>query len=693
MAGAPGLGQAALAAGAVAGAGIGVFGERSRQRRRLADRVVEGVADTLDAPYLDRGMVRLQRWTQGWPGRPQRIRLYYQAASQDLAPDWQAMVLDLLMRRLMTQYRIVEHDQLACLLVLEIDTSVDALTEVPPVQVRAVAALSRQIDKSVGVLDVEFNDDGTLRAITVNHNAGDKMAAAGSQARVERIFEAMHPGRWRAKWDTETDVVRLEQRPTLDDSIWVEPASPVDIEDLLANYDAVAIGYAKDEDGEEIVWRPARVPHMLLTGETGSGKTSTMYAVVGNITAFGWPVWIVDGKGVEFLGHRTWPNVQVVATNVEQQIAVIHRAHMLMEERYRLIEHEGFDTSDFEPLVVVIDELAEFIGELYDWYGSIRTTSDPRQPPVMRLLQSLLRKARTARIHLVISTQRPDVQLMGQAGGEMRSNIGQRCSIGRLDPQGAMMMWNNPKMGITLPRGVRQRAITVNAEGQAVEAQCYRFPSMKADPDSEEGRLLAQMRPDKSRYPRLLVLPAEVNEINLIQDKKNKNPDQLLFYRDYALAKWDRADARPDLDPVVQGQRKRTREEARRLTSTMSVLDLDTNELTRTPGTLGDVTPETERDNEVPVDEYGVPIDLDDYTGYDQPTPMLPFDLEIGDLIQVDDAVGWAVVDEDPAEDGLDPDQVAISWRDDQDQFGSVSLDATTHLLVRRPSGFVEESP
>lgn len=47
-----------------------------------------------------------------------------------------------------------------------------------------------------------------------------------------------------------------------------------------------------------------------------------------------WPVWILDGKAVEFLGFRDWPNVQIVATTVEQQVALVHRVKQLVDYRW-----------------------------------------------------------------------------------------------------------------------------------------------------------------------------------------------------------------------------------------------------------------------------------------------------------------------------------------------------------------------
>ncbi len=660
------------------------FGERNRQRRGLEDKVLEALAETLEVPYLDRRTVKFGRWSSGWPGRPLRIRIFYAPVALDISPEWKADIVDVLERRLLTRYKITAHDQLRCRLRLEKDDSVIETTEQPARLTRALRSLGRLIDQSVTLLDYQLDDDGELKSIKVKHDASDKMAAAGAQTRVERIISTMHAGRWRGHWDTVNDEVTLEQRPSLPSSVWLPAKPPADVEDLLANYDRVAIPYAIDEDGEEIVWHPAVVPHFLITGGTGSGKTSTTHAIVGEITQYGWPVWVLDGKRVEFLKHRTWPNVQVIATTVPQQVALVHRVWMLMQERYRLMEDEGFETSDFEPLVVVLDEWAEFVGELADWYGTVKAKGDPTKPPTIREEASLARKARTARIHLIKTMQRPDVSLLGGAGGEARSNYGQRASIGRIDPQGATMMWNNPATGTTIPRAVRQRAITTNAEGTPVEAQCYRFPSMSAAEETEEGQLRGALRPAEAKWPRLLILPPEQD--NLDDDGSGTTDPPPLTFWDYAETDWVRADARPDLDPVVQAERRRSRDDARMAASTMAVLGLRPNELSRPlGGGSGAGTDAVPGADEKYVDDYDRSVDLNDFTGYQAPMQVLPFDLQIGDLIQVDDAEGWAVVDEQPEEDVLEPSQVAVSWRDDSDQRGSVSLERDTRITVRRP--------
>ena len=137
---------------------------------------------------------------------------------------------------------------------------------------RAERAITELIGPTAKVTAVEFADDDQLHGITVTHQAGAKLAASGYRARIERVIPTMMPGRWRAVWDLEGDSVRFEVRPTLPTSVWLPTETPDNPEDLLSNYREVKIPLAIDEDGHEVLWYPARVPHLMLTGGTGTGK-------------------------------------------------------------------------------------------------------------------------------------------------------------------------------------------------------------------------------------------------------------------------------------------------------------------------------------------------------------------------------------------------------------------------------------
>lgn len=80
--------------------------------------------------------------------------------------------------------------------------------------------------------------------------------------------------------------------------------------------------------------------------------------------------------------------------------------------------------------------------------------------------------------------------------------------------------------------------------------------------------------------------------------------------------------------------------------------------------------------------EHGV----DEYVGYAEPVSCTPRELVVGDLIEVDEGSGiWVVVDEAPEDDVVDPGMVAVSWRGDGDESGSLALADDTTVPVRRP--------
>jgi hypothetical protein len=203
-----------------------------------------------------------------------------------------------------------------------------------------------------------------------------------------------------------------------------------------------------------------------------------------------------------------------------------------------LVERGAARPSDFEPLFVFIDEYTEFINLLRSWYATVKIKGDPSVPRTLDEVASLLRLGRTGRVHLVITGQRPDVALFGT--GEMRDNLGQRASMGRLSPKGAEMMWESASTGVSIPRGLIGRMTTTNDDGLPVEAQAYRFPDFDAPDGSEETQLLQQLRPTQAVHERLLILPAQpVGE------------SEVVTWAAYANAPWVRASDRPDLDPLL----------------------------------------------------------------------------------------------------------------------------------------------
>lgn len=682
----------ALAIGVAGGAAVGVGGARSAARSRLVDRTVEALAPLLGVRAPTRALVRARRgFSSGWPGCPHRLVIRYAPGAPDGEVGWAAAVAAVVGERMQQRYVVANHDKRRCLLVLDLDTTVqDEQVERLAVQVRAQAAASELIGPTTVLVAAEVHGQ-ELRAITFSHGAGAKLAAAGYRARVERVFSTMLPGRWRADFDLEADTVRFEVRPTLPASVWL----PTDVPAAATSPDSRSqayVPYAVDEDGVEMRWYPARVPHMMLTGSTGTGKTSTAHALLGKITQYGWPVWVLDAKRVEFLGFRTWPGVQIVAGTIAAQVALIHRAWTVMETRYALIEAGTHTVADFEPLVIFLDEFAEFRSNLMEWYAQVKVRGDSSKPPTLAEVASLARKARTARIHLVLSTQRPDAEFLT---GEMRDNFGARVSMGRLSPQGAMMMWENPAVGVALPRAVTGRAMAACEDGRVVEVQCYRFPDLDAAPGSEEHARLVALRPKTSVLRRLrIVLPDAQDDLDTGQSVEPT-------FREVADAPWAFADAHPGIEALAGAAGEPSTAEQRRLAaSPLAILGLADHhgslpEIPSAPlevlpvligvnvdkpsaprlHVVADPAPPQPRHVEAADEDLPDEDLLDDGVGYGPPAALTPSALLPGDLIEVEPEAGhWVVVEELPTEDVTDPGRITISWRGAGDEVGAICL-------------------
>lgn len=681
----PALAVPAFAVGVLAGSGLGLSGIRAKARGQLTDRLVEALCPGLGLRGPDRRAVQVSAWRRGWPGVPGRVDLRYAPGVDDADPAWRAGLVTAVGRRLLADYEVVRHDRRRCRI---------RLWWIPPTAAMAKPAMQRRAERTVlellgptaTVTGVAWSGE-ELSAVDVRHEAGAKLSAAGYRHRVERVVSTMLPGRWRARWDMEADTVRFEVRPTFPPTIWVPVLGVDPNRDLLASYDEVEIPYGVDEDGAVMLWRPAHDSNLILVGAPGSGKTVAAHTLLVMVTRFGWPVWVVDGKSIEFLGFQDWPNVQVVATGVEQQVAVITRAWEVMEHRYELITSGRARESDFEPLLVFLDEFADFRGNLAAWYAEVKVKGDPTRPVVLSRVASIARKGRTSRVHLIFGTQRPDAEYFG---GDMRDNFRMRISMGRLSPQGAMMMWESPVIGTSIPRGCRGRATTVNDANRAVEIQTYRTPDpRKVAPGSAEDRLLQRLRPAAVRHERLLILPPEVDSD--LDSGECHQPT----YTDYVRAEWVPASRRPDLDPVVH--RRRDGRDGRTLASPMTVFGLATVEppaaaveaaadvtgrrpqhLSLVPSAGGAQPPD------VP-DGDDLGDDVDD--GYGPAARRVAAELRVGDLVLVEDDMAlWGVVDSEPEPDPADPGCIAVSWRgEDDDEAGVLSVPDDLLLTGRRP--------
>lgn len=671
--------------GGVAGAILvvcwGLAMDRKTRRQDLLALLADALAGVV-GPRSEGVRLTAGGWSGGWIGNPGRLKLRYSGSVSSNDPLWVTSVLEICDRRIAgAKYKVLKHQPRRTLLVLQRVSKKEDDDQPSVLEKRATEYLKQMMGPTAKVTKVQWSqdDDSRLLALEVKHSAGTKLAATGYQRRIERVINDTLPGRWRAIWNMEDDHVRFEVRPTFPAMVWA-PTDPVDTsKDVLANYRRVRIPYGVDEDGNEMKWCPAQDPNFMLVGAPGTGKTVTAHGLLTQVARRGWLVWVLDGKAIEFLGFRDWPNVQIVATRVEEQVALLHRAHAVMEHRYELIVQGQATEDDFEPLLVVIDEWADFRGNVLEWYLGVKLKGGSSQPPCLDLVGSIARKGRSARVHLEFGTQRPDAKYFG---GDMRDNFRMRVSQGRLSPQGAMMMWENPAVGVHVPKGCPGRATTVNEANRPVEFQTYYTPDPRKAHEPQELDVLQQLKPAETRWPRLVIVPP-VAQQDLDSEDGLVIP---LSYFDYADATWVLASDRPDLAPSSSD----TKPDRTVDSSPMAMLGL------RNPGSTSDpsLRPHSEQATKSsasntsaagPAERLAAPHEVPvDAEGYGEVEAVDAAEVQPGWLVQVDpDSDHWAVIEASPEPDPFDEDLLCVPWRDDYDDAGTLTVE--DELIVRRP--------
>lgn len=378
--------------------------------------------------------------------------------------------------------------------------------------------------------------------------------------------------------------------------------------------------------------------HLYLAGRTMIPTHNTV-TVIGDAVECArreMPVFVIDPKRVEFMGLRSWPNVQFVATTVHQQIALIYKLKLEMDERYRMVEEEGFSDSQFQPILVIIDEYRQLYGNVQAWWKSIKVTGMPAECPVFEWIGSLLRMAAYCRIHVDLATQRPDAAFLA---GETRDNFSARAATGRLSPDGAEMMFDTVHVGVNIPLNVRGRGTIIGVDDQPKEVQFFYTPDPRRPRNDEDRALLAHLRPAETRWPALTMeLPAPESFADELPEGKKTN----LEWEQLLRARFEPADA-ADLEPVLE------------------VSD-----------------PVTVKDDEEPGS------DLDET--YRGPSMVPAGMVSIGDLLNLDDDThGWVTVTDlvhDDASAGHG--EIQLEWRDDNGEVGDHIIGRGELLEIRR---------
>lgn len=193
----------------------------------------------------------------------------------------------------------------------------------------------------------------------------------------------------------------------------------------------LVVGLGKDIGGAPMTADLSKMPHLLVAGSTGSGKSVCINGIIISLLFRATPedvrLILVDPKVVELTNYNGIPHLLTpVVTEAKKAAAALHWAVQEMERRYALFADCGVrdivryrSESESNPekekmpyIVVIIDELADLM----------MAAPVDVEDAICRLAQ----KARAAGIHLVLATQRPSVDVIT---GLIKANIPSRIAF------------------------------------------------------------------------------------------------------------------------------------------------------------------------------------------------------------------------------------------------------------------------
>jgi len=188
------------------------------------------------------------------------------------------------------------------------------------------------------------------------------------------------------------------------------------------------LALGKGVSGENVVADLARMPHLLIAGATGSGKSVCITSIIMTVLLFASPdevrLILIDPKRVELVSFNNVPHLfSPVIVDSEKAVATLKWLNREMDHRYNMLAKVGARDivsynknprieAPFPYILLVIDELADLMATAPD--------------EVERILCRLAQLARATGIHLTVATQRPSVDVVT---GLIKANFPARISF------------------------------------------------------------------------------------------------------------------------------------------------------------------------------------------------------------------------------------------------------------------------
>ncbi|MCL5795645.1 MAG: DNA translocase FtsK [Patescibacteria group bacterium] len=313
--------------------------------------------------------------------------------------------------------------------------------EFPPLSLlesSTIKATSGNITKNVEIIQKTLSDFGidvdmgdvnigpTVTQYTLKPKEGIKLTQITARANDLALSLAAHP-------------IRIEAPIPGKSAVGIEVPNKVPaivtLKEMLgsnefkhaSNKSNLLIALGRNVAGEPVIIDLKKMPHMLVAGSTGTGKSICLHALLTSFLYQNSPakmrLILVDPKRVEFTLYNGIPHLLApVVTDVDKTVNVLRWAVSEMERRFKIFSETGrrdIESYNQNPpdekmpyIVIIIDELADLMAQ----------AANEVEAAIVRLAQM----ARAVGIHLIVATQRPSVDVIT---GLIKANITTRLAF------------------------------------------------------------------------------------------------------------------------------------------------------------------------------------------------------------------------------------------------------------------------
>lgn len=204
---------------------------------------------------------------------------------------------------------------------------------------------------------------------------------------------------------------------------------PVGFADLASGVESLSMALpvmlGKDAVGGSLIVDLAKLPHLLVAGATGTGKSVCLNAIISSLLLFKTPEEVrfvmVDPKFVELAGYEGIPHMLAPPiTDMGKTEHVLEWACKTMDNRYGMLRKAG--ARDIAAYNAKRNDRMPYIVLIIDEYADMMATCDEAESYIVRLAG----KARACGIHLILTTQRPSADVVT---GLIKANLPARISF------------------------------------------------------------------------------------------------------------------------------------------------------------------------------------------------------------------------------------------------------------------------